>query len=223
MRHTLFAMLLSGMVLFSAVLPTYGADFTDSAVSEIPGEDAETGGDMGIIPFSSGLDQPEEAVPEGGDTEEKTDISHCSIEIPEPVFFTGEPQEPEVRVVLGDVLLNPDTDYVVTYADNDAPGEAAVTVTGSGLYTGTATQTFQISLLEPELISAESAGYNAVKVTWEPVPGAENYRLYYRGGGTRKWTPVQESVEDTTFIHTSSSACPLITGTKYAYTVQAVC
>ena len=62
--------------------------------------------------------------------------------------YTGEEIRPSVTVkakVNGEVVvLQPDKDYTVTYADNIDPGTATVTVKGTGNYTGTFTKQFTI-------------------------------------------------------------------------------
>lgn len=77
-------------------------------------------------------------------------------------------------------------------------------------------------LAAPEMVSAVSAGYQAIRVTWKPVPGAQSYHLYYKGGSVKAWTIVKMSIPGTSFTHTSYPACPLNTGTVYSYTVRAV-
>lgn len=59
--------------------------------------------------------------------------------------FTGTELTPDVTVSLGDVLLEENVDYTVEGFDNNTDaGEASVTVTGTGNYTGTLTGKFTI-------------------------------------------------------------------------------
>lgn len=58
--------------------------------------------------------------------------------------YTGGPLTPEVTVTDGDATLAEETDYTVAYSDNTDPGQATVTITGMGNYTGTASTTFTI-------------------------------------------------------------------------------
>ena len=58
--------------------------------------------------------------------------------------YTGGPLTPEVTVTDGDKALVEETDYTVAYSDNTDPGQATVTITGMGNYTGTASTTFTI-------------------------------------------------------------------------------
>ncbi len=58
--------------------------------------------------------------------------------------YTGQAIEPTVTMQDGSAVLTSGTDYTVAYTNNTAVGEATVTVTGQGNYSGTATTTFRI-------------------------------------------------------------------------------
>ena len=75
----------------------------------------------------------------------KADLSSATITV-EPATFTynGTAKEPAATVKLGETTLIAGTDYTITYADNTDAGTATVTVTGTGNYKGTASQTFTI-------------------------------------------------------------------------------
>ncbi len=62
------------------------------------------------------------------------------------VLYTGGLVTPKVSVALGTKTLEADTDYRVSYEDNQMPGEASVTVTGCGNYKGQATGRFMIAI-----------------------------------------------------------------------------
>ena len=61
------------------------------------------------------------------------------------LVYTGNEIKPAVTVTLGNKTLTAGADYTVAYANNINAGEATVTVTGMGNYTGTAETTFQIT------------------------------------------------------------------------------
>ena len=64
----------------------------------------------------------------------------------------------------------------------------------------------------PALVKAESV-YGGVKVTWNPVEGVQNYRLYVRNGSG--WRGI---------LTTSSTSCldtGVVSGSSYTYTVRA--
>lgn len=80
----------------------------------------------------------------------------------------------------------------------------------------------KVKLQTPQLVSAASAGYNAIKVTWKPVPGAESYILYYRASTSKYWKRLKTGITGTSYTHTATTALPLTTGKKYTFTVKAV-
>lgn len=64
------------------------------------------------------------------------------------VVYTGEEQKPAVVVTIGAKTLEEGKDYTVAYSDNVYGGEATVTVTGMGEYSGTITKNFNITKAE---------------------------------------------------------------------------
>ena len=62
--------------------------------------------------------------------------------------YTGEALTPEVVVSDGEAVLEESTDYTVAYSDNTDLGQATVTVTGTGNYTGEVTKTFDIAMAQ---------------------------------------------------------------------------
>ncbi len=65
--------------------------------------------------------------------------------------YTGQPIHPTVIPTDngGTKALTPGTDYTVSYGENTNVGEATITITGIGNYTGTVTRTFQITQADP--------------------------------------------------------------------------
>ncbi|MGI6006457.1 MAG: hypothetical protein ACOX8E_03070 [Ruminococcus sp.] len=61
------------------------------------------------------------------------------------VVYTGEAQEPAVVVTIGNKTLEEGKDYTVAYTDNVYGGEATVTVTGMGEYSGSISKNFNIT------------------------------------------------------------------------------
>ena len=73
------------------------------------------------------------------------DLSGASVTLSRDVYeYNGSAHEPETIVVLDGRSLQRDVDYTVDYRDNVKPGEASVTVTGTGGYRGSAGCTFRI-------------------------------------------------------------------------------
>lgn len=71
----------------------------------------------------------------------------------------------------------------------------------------------QIKLATPKLGKVVSAGYNALKLNWSKVKGADGYRVYVKVNG--QWKALGNT-KSTTYIHKY-----LETGKSYTYTVKA--
>ena len=103
--------------------------------------------------------------------------------------YTSSAIKPEVTVKDGSTLLTADTDYTVSYSDNTAIGEATVTITGKGIYLGTATKKFTIdkATINP-VVSIEGWTYgdtaNAPSVTGNPGNGAVKYQYRLKVNGS---------------------------------------
>ena len=72
------------------------------------------------------------------------DISDADLGALTAKVYTGKAITQSPVVKLGSITLAEGTDYTVSYAENENPGTAAVTVTGKGYYTGTVTGNFRI-------------------------------------------------------------------------------
>ena len=151
-------------------------------------------------------------------------LENFEVQMEESVTCTGEALTPVVTVLDPDgEALQADVDYSVEYQNNISPGTGSVKISGIGKYEGTIEKSFQIILAVPRLSSAVTASYNSIKVSWKAVPGAKSYNVYCKGGKYKKYKIVQEGVPATSYQHVSSTAYPLEVGTKYTYTVRAVC
>lgn len=91
------------------------------------------------------------------------------------------------------------------------------TATPTPTVTATATPTQkpvqQIKLATPKLGKVVSAGYNALKLNWSKVNGADGYRVYVKVNG--QWKALGNT-KSTTYVHKK-----LETGKSYTYTVKA--
>ena len=65
--------------------------------------------------------------------------------LPESVTYTGAAIKPLCTVTFGDIALVKDTDYTVTYSDNENAGTATVKISGQGNYIGEKPATFTIA------------------------------------------------------------------------------
>lgn len=68
----------------------------------------------------------------------------CTVSDIEDQEYTGEAIEPEIEVMDGNIILVEGTDYTVTYTNNTHAGEANVTITYKGNYSGSESITFNI-------------------------------------------------------------------------------
>ena len=78
-----------------------------------------------------------------GGTSEARDIAYASVQSPE-IPYTGEVIVPELQVWYGDELLVKGEDYTIEFENNTEKGQATVTITGIGDYTGTKQSEFTI-------------------------------------------------------------------------------
>ena len=92
------------------------------------------------------------------------DIKNCDVTLEyDSISYTGEELKPSVRIVYNGKVVEPESNYTVSYGSNINVGVASVTITGKGAYTGTIIKTFQIlsgtigDLNADGVVSAEDA------------------------------------------------------------------
>ena len=107
------------------------------------------------------------------------DLSAAAVIEPiPPQTYTGSALTPAVTVRVGEQTLTEGWDYTVAYANNTNVGEATVTVTGRGDYSGTASAVFTVapadlSQCEAVLYKANSYGSNIGEAVYD-YSGGEN-------------------------------------------------
>ena len=121
--------------------------------------------------------------------------------------YTGKEVTPSVTVKIDGTTLKENTDYTVSYSDNTNFGTATATVTGKDRFTGSVSTTFNIVLGDVSNLKAAS-GTNKVTLSWNAVPGAENYTVNVNG----------KTIKTTT---NSCTADGLDSGKEYKCTVVA--
>lgn len=99
------------------------------------------------------------------------------------------------------------TTYIFTIRCFDASGNATSSFDSKGF-----SYFFQFS--KPKITSIAYSGNVGVKVNWDKVPGAENYRLFAKSSPTGKWT----KLADTTNNYYVYKSVPY--NSKYYYTVR---
>ena len=91
------------------------------------------------------------------------DISSCTVELDESSFkYDGTAKTPAVTVKKGDVTLEADKDYAVSYKDNVEAGKATVEVVGIDGYAGSVSKEFTIEAADPAIIPGDVTGDGVV-------------------------------------------------------------
>ena len=136
--------------------------------------------------------------------------------------YNGKARKPGVTVKdsAGNTLVSGE-DYEVTYATGRKnPGVYNVKIVLKGYYEGTKTLSFKIIPGKAESLKAKASKVNAVKLTWDEVPGATGYRIYIYNSATGtkkvKLSPASTNSYDLTKDYAGKK---LVMGTKYKISV----
>lgn len=130
--------------------------------------------------------------------------------------YNGTAKTPAVTVTDNGITLKKNTDYTVSYKNNNAIGTATVTITGKGNYTGVKTLTFNINPAKVTSLK-QSAAYSTanIKMSWTKVKGAAGYEVY-RGDTKNGSYKLLKTVTTNTCTNSGLKA-----GSKYYYKVRA--
>lgn len=90
--------------------------------------------------------------PAAGAEGETISLAEADIHIEDVCYYNGRQQTPKMTVTLHTKVLTEKSDYTVTYQNNVNAGTATVTVTGEGIYSGSASTLFTI---HPRKVDAE--------------------------------------------------------------------
>ena len=97
----------------------------------------------------------------------------------ESYTYTGKALEPSVTIKLGETTLTYQTHYTLSYLNNTIVGNGTVTLTGQGIYTGSASATFTIT---PANMTVTAEGYKGAydnKAHGITVTAPENATVMY--------------------------------------------
>lgn len=98
----------------------------------------------------------------------KTPVSKLKVSKIASLSYDGSPKEPSVTVKDGKTTLEKDVDYELSYANNTEAGQAAVTITGKGNYSGSRKVFFTITGMQ--LSKVKIQGFNSsVEYTGDAV------------------------------------------------------
>ena len=92
--------------------------------------------------------------------------------------YTGKYLKPVPNLEYDGETMIEGKDFTLSYSDNKNPGEATVTVTGKGNYTGRIVLSFNIVQNGPA-ISKLTAGKKQVTVSWKKISGVTGYQIAY--------------------------------------------
>ncbi len=144
----------------------------------------------------------------------KGDLKDAIVTVNGKHFYTNSPITPEVSVTWNGTPLTKNTDYTVDYKDNTNAGEATVTVSGKGNYTGTANTTFTIG-------KAEQATLSITGKPSTPIIYGQEFTLSADGGsgtGAVTWAvtsnPAYATVDNTGKVQITGVGAVAITATK---------
>ena len=127
--------------------------------------------------------------------------------------YSGKAITPAITVKDSEgTTLKNGSDYRVTYKNNIAPGTATATVTFIGKYEGSKSFNFTIRSLPGTTKVNFVSSLNAVKLSWNKVPGATGYRVYVNTANG--WQKVVTTTSNTVLISNLASA------TRYTYAVK---
>ena len=90
--------------------------------------------------------------PAAGAEGETISLAEADIHIEDVCYYKGSQQTPKMTVTLHTKVLTEGLDYTTTYQNNVDAGTATVTVTGEGIYSGSASALFTI---HPRKVDAE--------------------------------------------------------------------
>ena len=90
--------------------------------------------------------------PAAGAEGETISLAEADIHIEDVCYYNGSQQTPKMTVTLHTKVLTEGLDYTTTYQNNVNAGTATVTVTGEGIYSGSASALFTI---HPRKVDAE--------------------------------------------------------------------
>lgn len=125
----------------------------------------------------------------------KANIQKASVTGVANRYYTGKARtQTDLRVYIAGKVLSTDN-YSVVYKNNTNIGQASLTITGKGNYTGTITKTF---IVKPRKVASVKVtkGKKRVTVRYKKQNGAR-YQIYYKKAGTKAKTVKTAAVKRT--------------------------
>jgi len=144
----------------------------------------------------------------------KLNVEESWITLPKSNYnYTGKKIKPEPIAQFNGSELIKDTDYTVSYGTNKYPGKGTVTITGVGLYKGTATKQFNIAGVNNFRQTAVTK--KTVTLKWNRSPKVKGYKIYKLKKGKFKLIKTIKKNSRVKFTNKK-----LRTGTEYQYKIR---
>lgn len=142
-------------------------------------------------------------------------LASCSYGYTKAFDYTGKSIVPSLTVKFGDKTLKAGVHYNIVCTSNKYPGTGKMILEGvrKNGYFGSKTLTFKIEIPKPEVTAVPSK--TSVKLSWEPVAGADGYIIRKYSSSTGEYKDVAE------VKGTSYTVKKLSSGKKYKLAVRA--
>jgi len=130
--------------------------------------------------------------------------------------YTGDEIIPALDVQLDGETLIEDEDYELTAENNIEPGNATVTITGIGNYSGSVMASFIIKPKKIDAISAKPAA-KAITLSWSGDNGAGGYQIYRKDTFNGSFKKIKTITNGDTVSYKNTG---LLTDHEYYYKIR---
>ena len=130
--------------------------------------------------------------------------------------YTGKPVTQNIVIKNGNVVLDEDTDYTVSYSANTKVGTVDVTITGIGSYTGEIKKSFVIAPAKQQIQKLETR-FKGFFIDWAQKGSATGYEIEYSSNADFKDSTVKKLTANKPDTLTISG---LTAGNKYYVRVR---
>ncbi len=130
--------------------------------------------------------------------------------------YTGKPVTQNIVIKNGNVVLDEDTDYTVSYSANTKVGTVDVTITGIGSYTGEIKKSFVIAPAKQQIQKLETR-FKGFFIDWAQKGSATGYEIEYSTNADFKDSTVKKLTANKPDTLTISG---LTAGNKYYVRVR---
>ncbi len=144
------------------------------------------------------------------------DLSDATVTVIPDSVYTGNEIMPSPEIILDGMTLIEGTDYNVTYSDNINAGKAALTITGTGNYTGTIGANFIIKPCKTSSFSGSPANKN-ITLKWNNHTGAKGYQIFRADTYKGKYKKIKTITNAAT---SSFKDTKLLPGHEYYYKIR---